>query len=76
MSKYWEVLHDAGIDAQRLASYDRSITHEPCFTAEQASELRADLQGYLLTLTAVHGGHDLQAAVLAVIGYKQVCAHI
>lgn len=71
--KYWEVLHDAGIDARRLASYDRSITHEPQFTAQQATELRQDLQEYLLTLTAVHGGQDLQAAVLGVIGYKQAC---
>ena len=73
MSAYWATLGDAGIDAARLASYDRSITHEPEFSPQQCPALREDLEAYLATLSAVHGGHDLQAAALGVIGYKQVC---
>jgi hypothetical protein len=69
---YWDTLHAAGIDAARLASYDRKITHEPDFSSVRAASLRSDLEAYLVTLTAVHGGHDLQAAALGVIGYQQV----
>jgi hypothetical protein len=72
MQAYWQELQSNGIDAERLASYDRSITHEPDFAKTDTVQLRADLEAYLATLSAVHGGHDLQAAALAVIGYKQV----
>ena len=55
IQRYWDTLHAAGIDAQRLASFDRSITHEPSFSKQQAPQLVKDLQAYLVTLCAVHG---------------------
>lgn len=45
-------VQEAGIDAERLASYDRAIRSEPRFTAEQAPELLRDLSAYLVTLKA------------------------
>ena len=72
MQAYWDELKSNSINAERLASYDRSITHEPDFAKTDTAQLRKDLEAYLATLSAVHGGHDLQAAALAVIGYKQV----
>lgn len=41
---------EAGIDAARLASYDRAIRSEPRFSAEQAPGLVQDLSAYLVTL--------------------------
>lgn len=35
---------------ERLASYDRSITHEPDFNTGQKEGLRRDLTTYLATL--------------------------
>lgn len=72
MAAYWRELHASGIDAARLASYDRPIKSEPALTKAQCPGLRRDLEAYLATLSAVHGGHDLQAAALAVLGYEQV----
>jgi hypothetical protein len=72
ISEYWRTLHEAGIDSERLASFDRPITSEPAFHAQQVDGLKADLQGYLVTLSAVHGGQDLHSAALAVLGYSQV----
>lgn len=72
IAAYWESLRGAGIDAARLAAYDRSITQEPSFSTAQVPQLRRDLQAYLVTLCAVHGGHDLHAAALSVLGYSQV----
>jgi hypothetical protein len=45
----------AGIDAARLASYDRPIVSEPRFAAEQAPGLARDLTAYLATLRARRG---------------------
>ena len=39
-----------GIDAARLASYDRAIREEPNFNAEQVEGLTRDLTAYLATL--------------------------
>jgi hypothetical protein len=72
MQAYWRTLNAAGIDAARLASFDRAITNEPSFSAKQCPQLRKDLEAYLVTLNAVHGGHDLHSAALAVLGYSQV----
>ena len=41
---------EAGIDAARLASYDRAIRSEPHFSTEQAPGLLHDLSAYLVTL--------------------------
>ncbi|KAK9838302.1 hypothetical protein WJX81_003198 [Elliptochloris bilobata] len=68
---YWARLEEAGIDAARLASYDRAIRSEPRFTVEQAPGLLRDLSAYLVTLKAVHSGMDLQSAAAAVLGYRQ-----
>ena len=72
ISAYWESLTAAGIDAARLKSFDRSITHEPSFRQSQCPQLKRDLQAYLVTLQAVHGGRDLQSAAMPVLGYTQV----
>jgi len=45
----------AGIDAARLASYDRPIVSEPRFAPEQAPGLARDLTAYLATLRARRG---------------------
>ena len=44
------VAQEAGIDAARLASYDRAIRSEPRFSSEQAPGLLHDLSAYLVTL--------------------------
>lgn len=72
IQQYWDTLHAAGINEQRLASFDRSITHEPSFSKQQIPQLVKDLQAYLVTLSAVHGGLDLQSGALPVLGYQQV----
>ena len=40
----------SGIDAARLASYDRAIREEPSFKSEQVEGLTRDLTAYLTTL--------------------------
>lgn len=60
ISVYWDTLHAAGIDKQRLASFDRAITQEPDLKPSQKDGLLRDLGAYLLTLKAVHTGADLQ----------------
>lgn len=75
IKEYWRTLHAAGIDEARLASFDRSITQKPSFSKQQVPQLLKDLQAYLVTLCAVHGGLDLQSAALPVLGYSQVCIY-
>lgn len=72
IKQYWSTLHAANINARRLASFDRSITHEPAFGKVDLVPLRRDLAAYLVTLAAVHDGEDLKSAADAVLGYKQV----
>jgi hypothetical protein len=74
VAAYWAALAQRGVDAARLASYDRPITHAPSFSPQHAATLRPDLAAYLTTLRAVHGGHDLHAAALGVLGYTQARA--
>ena len=60
----------AGINAERLASYDRPIrSSTPTFSAEQVPGLTEDLIAYRRTLAAVHSGADLSAAIDGVLGY-------
>lgn len=59
-----------GIDAARLASYDRPIrSPPPKFSEQQVAGLAADLACYRRTLAAVHSGADLASAVDGVLGY-------
>ncbi len=37
---------------ERLAAYDRPITHDPAFSRDQAPSLKRDLTAYLATLRA------------------------
>ena len=71
ISVYWDHLHANGIDAQRMASYDRKICSEPSFKPDQYEGLTRDLKEYLRTLKAVHSGADLDSASEAVLGYHQ-----
>ncbi|KAI8474403.1 MAG: hypothetical protein J3K34DRAFT_493679 [Monoraphidium minutum] len=68
---YWSELAKGGVTRERLASFDRAITHEPSFTPAQAAVLAPDLAAYLDTLVAVHGGADLRSAADAVLGYSR-----
>ena len=71
ISVYWGHLHANGIDAERMASYDRKICSEPSFKPSQYEGLTRDLKEYLRTLKAVHSGADLDSASEAVLGYHQ-----
>ena len=71
ISVYWDHLHKNGIDAERMASYDRKICSEPSFKPDQYEGLTRDLKEYLRTLKAVHSGADLDSAAEAVLGYHQ-----
>ena len=71
ISVYWDHLYANGIDAQRMASYDRKICSEPSFKPDQYEGLTRDLKEYLRTLKAVHSGADLDSASEAVLGYHQ-----
>jgi alpha-glucan,water dikinase len=55
MSEYWRVLTDAGINRERLASYERKITEEPWYKPEAIS----DFENYLQILKRVHSSDDL-----------------
>ena len=68
VGQYWATLKEAGIDAKRLASFDRSIQAEPSFRQDQCQGLKRDLTEYLKTLKAVHSGADLSSAVNYVFG--------
>jgi hypothetical protein len=46
MNQYWDVLKKNGIDAGRLASYERKITCEPWMKKESIG----DFEDYLRTL--------------------------
>jgi alpha-glucan,water dikinase len=71
MGAYWDHLHSNGIDAKRMASYDRKICSEPSFVRDQYEGLTRDLKEYLRTLKAVHSGADLDSAAENVLGYHQ-----
>ena len=54
--------------ARKHCKHGPACTH--C-TAEQAAKLEPDLEAYLATLTAVHGGADLASATECVLGYER-----
>lgn len=60
-------VQEAGINAERLASYDRAIRSEPRFTAEQAPKLLRDLSAYLVTLKAWSDSSLLPAGTYIVV---------
>lgn len=64
MSEYWRVLTDAGINAERLASYDRKITTEPWYKPEAIH----DFENYLLILKRVHSSDDINLLIGEVWG--------
>jgi alpha-glucan,water dikinase len=59
MSKYWDHLKKNGIDAARLASYERKITTEPWMKPEAIP----DFENYLRILKAVHSSGDLNMLI-------------
>jgi alpha-glucan,water dikinase len=59
MSKYWDHLKKNGIDAARLASYERKITTEPWMKPEAIG----DFENYLRILKAVHSSDDLNMLI-------------
>lgn len=59
IAEYWKVLANNKIDYDRLASYERPITHEPWFKPE----LIPDFQKYLLTLKKMHSTNDLDLLI-------------
>eukprot|EP00793_Prasinoderma_coloniale_P005007 PRCOL_00000768-RA len=72
MGVYWGTLEENGIDAARLASYDRKITSEPSLNGAHGNpkKLYDDLANYLRSLKAVHSGADLESAVESCLGYS------
>ena len=67
---YHDSLQSQGITRQRLASYDRAITADPKFPAASVPGLTRDLERYLVTLEAVHGGGDVRQAAREAAGYS------
>jgi alpha-glucan,water dikinase len=59
MSCYWDHLKKNGIDAARLASYQRNITHEPYMVASAIG----DFENYLKILKSVHSSDDLNMLI-------------
>eukprot|EP00930_Biecheleria_cincta_P003683 TRINITY_DN104608_c0_g1_i1.p1 TRINITY_DN104608_c0_g1~~TRINITY_DN104608_c0_g1_i1.p1 ORF type:complete len:1573 (+),score=330.14 TRINITY_DN104608_c0_g1_i1:248-4720(+) len=69
MGEYWKVLHEHGIDKERLASYSRPITTEPYMVHTEKSNsiggvarLIKHFEEYLDILRSVHDALDLQLA--------------
>ena len=56
MRIYWKTLKEGGISKERLASYERNITHEPMYSP---SYNIADFENYLRILKSVHASTDL-----------------
>ena len=56
MRVYWKTLKEGGISKERLASYERNITHEPMYSP---SYNIADFENYLRILKSVHASTDL-----------------
>eukprot|EP00917_Polyrhabdina_sp_WS-2016_P017348 GHVP01037431.1.p1 GENE.GHVP01037431.1~~GHVP01037431.1.p1 ORF type:complete len:978 (+),score=181.98 GHVP01037431.1:1561-4494(+) len=56
---FWNVLKFHGIDAEKLASYERPILLEPYIVPGGGHDLINDFKGYLNILTDVHDGLDL-----------------
>ena len=65
MSKYWDHLHKNGIDAKRLASYERAITTEPWYKPEAIG----CFEGYLHILKQVHSSDDLNMLIAEARGH-------
>lgn len=59
MGQYWSTLKQNGIDAARLASYERKITCEPWMKKEAIP----DFEEYLKTLKQLHSSGDLELLV-------------
>mmetsp|Transcript_17376 Transcript_17376/g.40527 ORF Transcript_17376/g.40527 Transcript_17376/m.40527 type:complete len:1562 (-) Transcript_17376:127-4812(-) len=63
MGEYWRVLHDHGINKERLASYSRPITTEPYMVRTDIGRLIHDFEDYLRILRSVHDALDLQVSL-------------
>ena len=63
-----EVLCHAGIDRERLESFDRPIKVEPQDYPDKRGQLIKDFRNYLGILKAVHSGADLNASAEAAGG--------
>ena len=63
------LLQASGIDAARLASYDRAIREEPSFKSEQVEGLTRDLTAYLTTLKVS------DRFTGSVLGHQPRCLH-
>lgn len=62
---FYRTLEQGGVTRQRLASFDRPITTEPCFYPGKQQGLMDDFQGFLRLLRSVHSGTDLESAITA-----------
>jgi alpha-glucan,water dikinase len=56
LGDYWAILKKNGIDANRLASYERKIVHEPWMKTEALG----DFEEYLKVLKQLHSSGDLE----------------
>jgi alpha-glucan,water dikinase len=62
LSCYWDHLKKNGIDAKRLASYERNITTEPWIdhgSMRDSGNLAGSFEHYLKILKSVHASDDL-----------------
>lgn len=59
MSNYWDHLKKNGINKERLASYERKITHEPWYKPEAIG----DFENYLRILKQMHSSDDINMLI-------------
>eukprot|EP00290_Baffinella_frigidus_P019788 CAMPEP_0180204622 /NCGR_PEP_ID=MMETSP0987-20121128/8521_1 /TAXON_ID=697907 /ORGANISM="non described non described, Strain CCMP2293" /LENGTH=1488 /DNA_ID=CAMNT_0022160147 /DNA_START=98 /DNA_END=4564 /DNA_ORIENTATION=+ len=61
--EFWRVIHENGLNRERLAGYERAITTEPDFYGHAKDGLINDFHNYLRILKNVHAGADLEKCV-------------
>jgi alpha-glucan,water dikinase len=68
-AEFWRVIHENGLNKERLASYERAIVCEPEFYGHAKDGLIKDFQNYLRILKNVHAGADLEKCVEVCRGF-------
>ncbi|EKX44106.1 hypothetical protein GUITHDRAFT_72452 [Guillardia theta CCMP2712] len=71
LAEFWRVIHENGLNRERLKGYERAIVTEPQFFGDKKDGLINDFNNYLRILKNVHAGADLEKCVEVCRGFLE-----
>eukprot|EP00960_Hanusia_phi_P022117 655292-Hanusia_phi.AAC.2 len=71
LAEFWRVIHENGLNRDRLKGYERAIVTEPQFFPDKKDGLINDFNNYLRILKNVHAGADLEKCVEVCRGFLE-----